>query len=98
MFSSNLIQNLLEAASVQAEIGDLSPILPKKLYLSGRYVPMQPTLMRNNGITHVLSVTRVRYPRCPGPSPPGRPNQRPALFPAPPSPLPQFPPKRTFPL
>jgi hypothetical protein len=38
---------------------DLSEVLPKKLYLSGRSVPQNPSLLIKNNITHVLSVTRV---------------------------------------
>jgi hypothetical protein len=38
---------------------DLSTILPSKLFLSGRSVPQNPSLLIKNNITHVLSVTRV---------------------------------------
>lgn len=43
---------------------DLSNILPSKLYLSGRSVPQNPSLLIANNITHVLSVTRVRHVLC----------------------------------
>lgn len=46
---------------------DLSTIVEGKLYLSGRGPPHRLDLMREKGITHILSITRVRCP-CASPA------------------------------
>lgn len=45
------------------DASDLSVIIEGKLFLSGRGPPHKIDLMHEKGITHILSITRVRHRR-----------------------------------